>query len=215
MSEIGKANERFVGEKLNPGALEAELRQEVPDAEIRFDTGSLALYATDASNYRQIPIGVVIPKTREAVVKTIEVCRRHQAPVVSRGGGTGLCGQTCNVAVVIDHSKYLNRILEINPKQGYARVEPGCILDHLRDETEKHHLTYGPDPATHNHNTFGGMIGNNSCGIHSVMAGRTADNILELDVITYDGVRMTVGPTSEHPDPGPQCAGQVAGWYHA
>jgi FAD/FMN-containing dehydrogenase/Fe-S oxidoreductase len=188
-------SEDFVKTTLNPGALEADLRFQV-DGEVRFDTTSRALYATDASNYRQIPIGVVIPKTTDAVVKTIEVCRRHGAPIVSRGGGTGLCGQTCNVAVVIDHSKYLNRILEIDPKNRFARVQPGVILDHLRDEAEHFHLTFGPDPATHNHNTFGGMIGNNSCGIHSVMAGRTVDNILELDVVTYDGVRMTVGPTT-------------------
>jgi FAD/FMN-containing dehydrogenase/Fe-S oxidoreductase len=189
-------SEEFVRDVLNPGALEAELKYKV-DAEVRFDSGSRALYATDASNYRQIPIGVVIPRNREAVVKTLEICRRHGAPVVSRGGGTGLCGQTCNVAVVIDHSKYLNRILEIDPEQGFARVEPGVILDHLRDKAELYHLTFGPDPATHNHNTFGGMIGNNSCGVHSVMAGRTVDNIIEMEVITYDGVRMTVGPTSE------------------
>jgi FAD/FMN-containing dehydrogenase/Fe-S oxidoreductase len=189
-------SEEFVRDVLNPGALEAELKYKV-DAEVRFDSGSRALYATDASNYRQIPIGVVIPRNREAVVKTLEICRRHGAPVVSRGGGTGLCGQTCNVAVVIDHSKYLNRILEIDPEQGFARVEPGVILDHLREQAELYHLTFGPDPATHNHNTVGGMIGNNSCGVHSVMAGRTVDNILELEVITYDGVRMTVGPTSE------------------
>ncbi|MBJ6726103.1 FAD-binding and (Fe-S)-binding domain-containing protein [Geomesophilobacter sediminis] len=188
--------EEFVRDKLNPGALEAELKY-MADAEVRFDSASRALYASDASNYRQIPIGVVIPKSREAVLKTLEICHRHGAPVVSRGGGTGLCGQTCNVAVVIDHSKYLNRILEIDPEQRYARVEPGTILDHLRDQTEHFHLTFGPDPATHNHNTFGGMIGNNSCGVHSVMAGRTVDNILELEVVTYDGIRMTVGPTSE------------------
>jgi len=194
MSEnAGIGNERFVREKLNAGALEAELRFEVPDAEVRFDTDSLALYCTDASNYRQVPIGVVIPKTREAVVKTMEVCRRHGAPVVSRGGGTGLCGQTCNVAVVIDHSKYLNKILEINTEGWYARVEPGCILDHLRDETEKDHLTYGPDPATHNHNTFGGMIGNNSCGIHSVMAGRTTDNVHEMEILTYEHDAVWLG----------------------
>jgi len=193
----GARNEAFIREDFNSGALEAALRYEVPDTEIRFDKTSLALYTTDASNYRQVPIGIVIPKTREAVIKAIAVCRRHGAPIVSRGGGTGLCGQTCNVAVVIDHSKYLNRILEIDPYRKVARVEPGCILDHLRDETEKYHLTYGPDPATHDHNTFGGMIGNNSCGIHSVMAGRTADNVHELEIVTYDGVRMKVGPTTE------------------
>ncbi|WP_243689129.1 FAD-binding and (Fe-S)-binding domain-containing protein [Geotalea toluenoxydans] len=176
--------------------MEADLRYQL-EGEVRFDTASRALYATDASNYRQVPIGVVVPKSVAAVVKTMEVCRRHGAPIVSRGGGTGLCGQTCNLAVVIDHSKYLNRILELDQKNRHARVEPGVILDHLRDQAESFHLTFGPDPATHNYNTFGGMIGNNSCGIHSVMAGRTVDNILELDVVTYDGIRMKVGPTSE------------------
>jgi len=189
-------SEEFVRTTLNPGALEADLRYQV-EGEVRFDTASRALYATDASNYRQIPIGVVVPKSVAAVVKTLEICRRHGAPIVSRGGGTGLCGQTCNLAVVIDHSKYLNRILELDQKNRYARVEPGVILDHLRDQAENYHLTFGPDPATHNYNTFGGMIGNNSCGIHSVMAGRTVDNILELDVVTYDGIRMKVGPTNE------------------
>ena len=130
---------------LNPGALEADLKYQV-DGEVRFDAGSRAIYSTDASNYRQIPIGVVVPKTTEAVVKTLEICHRHGAPVVSRGGGTGLCGQTCNVAVVIDHSKYLNRILEIDPDRKFARVQPGVILDHLRDQAEKlpPHLRSGP-----------------------------------------------------------------------
>lgn len=189
-------SEKFVATTLNPGALEADLKVAV-DGEVRFDATSRALYATDGSNYRQIPVGVVLPKTPEAVIKTLEICRRHGAPVVSRGGGTALAGQTCNVAVVIDHSKYLNKILEIDPKRKTARVQPGLILDHLRDRTEEYHLTYGPDPATHNHNSFGGMIGNNSCGIHSVMAGRTADNVHSMDIVTYDGIRMTVGPTSD------------------
>jgi FAD/FMN-containing dehydrogenase/Fe-S oxidoreductase len=189
-------SEEFVRTTLNPGALEADLKFQV-DGEVRFDTTSRALYATDASNYRQVPIGVVIPRSAAAVVKTLEICRRHGAPIVSRGGGTGLCGQTCNLAVVIDHSKYLNRILELDPDNRFARVEPGVILDQLRDQAEHYHLTFGPDPATHNHNTFGGMIGNNSCGVHSIMAGRTVDNILELDVVTYDGLRLTVGPTGE------------------
>ncbi|HJV35460.1 FAD-binding and (Fe-S)-binding domain-containing protein [Geomonas sp.] len=189
-------SEEFVHEKLNPGSLEADLKYSV-EAEVHFDSTYRAVYSTDASNYRKIPIGVVVPKTRDAVVNTLQICHRHGAPVVSRGGGTGLCGQTCNLAVVIDHSKYLNRVLEINPEQGWARVEPGVILDHLRDQAEQYHLTFGPDPATHNHNTLGGMIGNNSCGTHSVMAGKTVDNILEMEVVTYDGVRMTVGPTSE------------------
>lgn len=165
--------------------------------EVRFDGGSRALYATDASNYRQVPIGVVIPKTVEDVERAVAICREHGAPITNRGGGTSLAGQCCNVAVIIDFSKYLNRILELNVEERYAWVEPGCVLDDLRHAAEKHHLTFGPDPSTHNHNTLGGMAGNNSCGVHSVMAGRTADNIEALEILTYDGEKMIVGETSE------------------
>jgi FAD/FMN-containing dehydrogenase/Fe-S oxidoreductase len=176
-------------------ALEQALKREI-QGEVRFGAGDRALYATDASNYRQAPIGVVVPETTADVMKTIELCRRHDAPVVSRGGGTGLAGQTCNTAVVIDFSKRLNRILSLDPEGRFATVEPGCVLDHLRDAAEVHHLTFGPDPATHDHNTLGGMIGNDSCGEHSIMAGRTADNVRALEILTYDGLRMMVGATS-------------------
>jgi len=185
---------------LDSDALAAELTQSI-SGEVRFDAGSRALYSTDGSNYRQVPIGVVIPRTREDVVATMAACRRFGAPVLCRGGGTSLAGQCCNVAVVIDMSKYLRNVLEIDAKGKTARVEPGCVLDHLRQQTEKHHLTFGPDPATHNHNTLGGMIGNDSCGTHSVMCGpkhaRTADNIHELEILTYDGLQMRVGPATE------------------
>ncbi|MBS1191718.1 MAG: FAD-binding oxidoreductase [Rhodocyclaceae bacterium] len=176
--------------------LERELRMAV-GGEVRFDAGSRALYATDASNYRQVPIGVVIPRTMEDVVRTVDVCRRYGAPLLSRGGGTSLCGQCCNAAVVLDFSKYLNRILEIDPAGRFARVEPGVVLDDLRQAAQAHGLTFAPDPATHSHNTLGGMIGNNSCGPHSVMGGETVHNVIELKILTYDGHRLTVGPTDE------------------
>jgi FAD/FMN-containing dehydrogenase/Fe-S oxidoreductase len=179
---------------LETAALIDELNRSI-EGEVRFDNGSRALYATDASNYRQVPIGVVIPKSVDDVIATVAACRRHGAPIVSRGGGTSLAGQCCNVAVVIDMSKYLTRILELNPDNKTARVEPGCVLDDLRDAAEKHHLTFAPDPSTHSHNTLGGMIGNNSCGVHSVMGGKTVDNVIELDVLLYDGTRMKVGKT--------------------
>jgi FAD/FMN-containing dehydrogenase/Fe-S oxidoreductase len=182
---------------LTPRAqLEDELRRRV-SGEVRFDDGSRALYSTDSSNYRQIPIGVVVPRTIQDVVEAVAVCREFGAPIVARGGGTSLAGQTCNAAVVIDCSKYLRRVVEMDPTARTARVEPGCVLDSLRDAAEKHHLTFGPDPATHDHNTLGGMIGNNSCGTHSVMAGKTIDNVEELEILTYDGLRLTVGQTSE------------------
>ncbi len=166
------------------------------EGEVRFDDMSRALYSTDASNYRQPPIGVVIPKSIEDVVATIECCREYGAPFLSRGGGTSLCGQSCNAAVMADFSKYLNRILDIDPQRKLARVQPGCVLDILRNAAEEHQLTFGPDPSTHDHNTLGGMMGNNSCGVHSVYAGRTADNVEELEIITYRGLRMKVGRTS-------------------
>ena len=161
------------------------------DGEVRFDVGSRALYATDGSNYRQVPIGVVVPRSVDAAVAAVAACRRHGVPVLSRGGGTSLAGQCCNVAVVIDFSKYVNRIIDLDPMRKIAHVEPGCVLDTLRDAAERHALTFAPDPSTHSHNTLGGMIGNNSCGVHSVMGGKTVDNVLELDVLTYEGLRFT------------------------
>jgi len=175
-------------------ALETELRKRI-EGEVRFDNGSRALYATDASNYRQVPIGVVVPRTIEDVLTAVEQSRRFGAPLLARGGGTSLAGQCCNVAVVLDFTKYLNKLIDLDPQAKTARVQPGIVLDWLRKEAERHHLTFGPDPSTHNHNTLGGMIGNNSCGTHSVMAGKTEENVIELDVLTYDGLRMRVGPT--------------------
>jgi FAD/FMN-containing dehydrogenase/Fe-S oxidoreductase len=176
--------------------LASALRERI-EGEVRFDDGSRALYATDSSNYRQVPIGVVVPRHAEDVVRTVEVCRRLGAPILARGGGTSLAGQCCNVAVVMDFSKAMHHLLELDPIRRLARVQPGIVLDDLRDAAERHHLTFGPDPATHNHCTLGGMIGNNSCGVHSVMAGRTSDNVESLEVLTYDGLRMRVGATTE------------------
>src|SRR5207237_907839 len=176
--------------------LASELRRAIK-GEVRFDDGTRALYATDASNDRQVPIGVALPRTIVDVITTVRLAREFGAPILSRGGGTSLAGQCCNVAVVMDFSKYLNEIVELDADAKYARVQPGIILDDLRDAAEHHKLTFGPDPATHTHCTIGGMIGNNSCGVHALMAGKTVDNIEELDILTYDGVRMTVGETSE------------------
>src|SRR5215813_7124881 len=177
-------------------ALAADLRAAI-SGEVRFDDGYRALYAVDGSNYRQTPIGVVMPRTIEDVIQTVALACKHGAPVLPRGGGTSLAGQSCNVAVIIDFSKYLNQIIEVNPQEKYAWVEPGVVLDHLRKRANQFDLTFGPDPSTHEYCNLGGMIGNNSCGVHSMMAGRTVDNVLELDILTYDGHRMRVGPASE------------------
>ena len=155
------------------------------------------MYASDASNYRMVPLGVVLPHDNEDVIATVSACREYGAPIFGRGGGTSIPGQTVNNGVLIDFSKFMNRLIELNPAQKYARVQPGLVLDNLRNEAEHSHLTFGPDPATHDRCTLGGMIGNNSCGIHSLTAGETSDNIEELDILLYDGTRLTVGATSD------------------
>jgi len=176
----------------DPLGLAEALRKNVR-GDVRFDNQSRALYATDGSNYRQVPIGVVLPRDADDVIAAISLCREFNAPLLCRGGGTSLAGQCCNVAVVLDFSKYMANILEIDPTRWIARVQPGVVLDSLRNAAEKYHLTFGPDPATHDRCTIGGMIGNNSCGVHSVMAGKTDDNIEELEVVTYDGTRLRLG----------------------
>src|SRR6266850_1140917 len=176
--------------------LEKELKRAVR-GEVRFDRGSRALYATDGSNYRQIPIGLVIPRDAEDVVAAVAACRKYGAPVLPRGAGTSLAGQCCNVAVVLDFTKYMNQVIEIDPRQMFARVQPGIVLDALQSQVLKHQLMFAPDPSTHNRCTIGGMIGNNSCGTHSLLGGKTVDNVLELRILLYDGSQMTVGATSE------------------
>ena len=165
--------------------------------EVRFDRGARAAYASDASNYRQVPVGVVLPRTTEDVVAAVAACRAPGAAILPRGAGTSMCGQSVNAAVVIDCSKYLDRVLAIDAAGKTARVEPGAVCDALREAAEIHGLTFAPDPATHSRCTVGGMIGNNSCGPHSVMAGKTVENIERLEVLTYDGARFWCGPTDD------------------
>ena len=166
-------------------------------AEVRFDSGSRAAYASEASNYRQVPIGIVVPRSIDDVVETMRACREADVPVLTRGAGTSMCGQSVNAAVIIDASKYLTTIEEIDVEDRVAVVQPGVICDQLKDAAAQKGLTFGPDPATHSRCTLGGMIGNNSCGAHSVMAGKTAENIESLEVLTYDGAQFWVGPTDE------------------
>jgi FAD/FMN-containing dehydrogenase/Fe-S oxidoreductase len=176
--------------------LESKLHATVR-GEVRFDPASRALYAADASNYRATPIGVVLPHDAADVEATIAACRETGAAVLPRGAGTSLSGQCCNVAVVLDFSKYMRRLVSLDPRKKIAIVEPGIVLDRVREAAEVHHLTFPPDPATHSRCTIGGMIGNNSCGTHSVMGGLTANNIRSLDILLYDGTRMTVGATTD------------------
>ncbi len=175
--------------EIDARALASELALQLR-GEVRFSPGSRALYAHDSSVYRQLPLGVVVPRDAADVIAAVEICRRHGAPLSARGCGTGLAGQTVNEVVMLDFSKYMNSIVELDPARHFARVQPGVVLDWLRDAAERHGLTFGPDPATHSRCTLGGMIGNNSCGTHSIMAGVTADNIESLDVVLSDGTRL-------------------------
>jgi FAD/FMN-containing dehydrogenase/Fe-S oxidoreductase len=178
-------------------AIAAHLRQKIT-GEVRFDSTTRALYSTDASNYRQVPVGVVIPKTQQDVLDTIAICRQFSVPVLSRAGGTSLAGQCCNTAVVIDWSKYLNRLLELNVSDRFARVQPGTICDELVNAARPYDLTYAPDPATHDHCCFGGMLGNNSCGAQAQMNGPAVNNLESMEVLLYDGTRMQVGWLTEN-----------------
>jgi FAD/FMN-containing dehydrogenase/Fe-S oxidoreductase len=160
---------------------------------VRFDPAHRAMYSADASNYRRVPIGVVTPVDVDDVEAAVSVCSAHDVPVLPRGAGTSIAGQAVNAAVVLDFASHLNRIESIDPEARTARVQPGVVLDKLRDAARPHGLTFGPDPSTHNRCTLGGMIGNNACGSHSVAWGKTVDNVHALDVLTYRGQRLELG----------------------
>ena len=192
MNQAPLEHERFAGHR----ELEARLKA-VLSGDVRFDLGSRALYAADSSNYRQLPVGVVMPRHAADVEAALAACRETGAAVLARGAGTSLAGQCANVAVVFDYSRYMNRLISIDAEVKLATVEPGIVLDTLRNAAEQFHLTYGPDPATHSRCTLGGMIGNNSCGAHGLLAGKVVDNVESLDLVLYDGTRMTVGKTSQ------------------
>ncbi len=183
-------------------SLERELRSAV-EGEVRFDKASLAMYANDASNFRQVPIGVVVPRTLEDVVAVHRVASRHGAPLLNRGGGTSLSGETVNYAVVIDHSKYLTEIGELDVDERLVTCQPGVINEQLNEHTGRQGLVFGPDPSSHSRCVIGGNVGNNSCGIHSVQSQlygpgpRTSDNTEALEVVTYDGERFWVGVDEE------------------
>ena len=164
---------------------------------VRFDAGDRALFSADASNYRHVPIGVVQPYDVDDVLATLDVCHRRGVPILPRGAGTSISGQAVNTAVILDFSRHLDAVVEIDPDRRRARVQPGVVLDDLRAAARPYGLTFGPDPSTHSRCTLGGMIGNNACGAHSVAWGKTVDNVASLDVVLADGTRLTVGPTPD------------------
>ena len=174
--------------------LEQDLRRMVR-GEVHFEDGYRAMYSTDAANYRQIPIAVVLPKDADDAQKAMTVCHKYGAPVTPRGGGTSLTGASCNAAVIFDYSKFMNRIIEIDPSKKIAIVEPGVVLDDVRHAANKYQLTVGPAPSTHNRCNIGGMFGNNSCGMPAQFSGRLEENVFEAEVLLHDGTRMRVGST--------------------
>ncbi len=176
--------------------LHQKLQNEVA-GEIDFSAAGIALYTSDASNYRQVPLGVVFPRSADDIKTVIRLCKSHNVPVLMRGAGTSQNGQTVNEAVILDCSRFMNQVLSIDIESRTADIQPGIVCDSLKAAAEIHGLTFGPDPATHSRCTLGGMIGNNSCGPHSMLAGKTVENVLELEVLTTCGDSFTVGPTSE------------------
>jgi FAD/FMN-containing dehydrogenase/Fe-S oxidoreductase len=178
-----------------------QLHQELHDSldgECDFTSAGVALYTSDASNYRQIPLGVVFPKHSDDIRLTTRLCKEKGLPVLMRGGGTSQNGQCVNTAVILDCSRHMNRVLHIDTDSREALIEPGIVCDALKAAAEQHGLTFGPDPATHSRCTLGGMIGNNSCGPHSMLAGKTVENVIALEVLTADGDQFWVGPTTDN-----------------
>ncbi|MET9165734.1 FAD-binding and (Fe-S)-binding domain-containing protein [Streptomyces cellulosae] len=173
--------------------LAAALRATVR-GEVDLGVTARALTTMDASNYRRIPLGVVAPRDADDVAATLAVCRERGVPVVPRGGGTSIAGQATGTGIVLDFTRHMNRLLSLDPDAGTAVVQPGLVLDRLQEAAAPHGLRFGPDPSTHGRCTLGGMIGNNSCGSHSVAWGTTADNVRTLSVITARGERLRPGP---------------------
>ncbi len=198
MTDLGEERHGAAGADAaaDVGALRAELSAELSAAvrgKVDFGTTARALHTMDASNYRRVPLGVVAPRDADDVAAALSVCRAHGVPVVARGGGTSIAGQATGTGVVLDFTRHMNRVLSLDPEARTAVVQPGLVLDRLQEAAAPHGLRFGPDPSTHSRCTLGGMIGNNSCGSHSVAWGTTADSVRELSVLTARGDTLTLG----------------------
>ena len=167
-------------------SLVQELKSRVA-GEVRFDKMTRLLYSTDASIYQMEPIGVVIPRSAEDVIAVVETANRYGVPLLPRGGGTSLAGQTVGHALIMDFSKYMRGVVEVNPEEGWVRTQPGIILDELNHYLEPCGMLFAPDPSTSNRGNVGGALGNNSCGAHSIVWGKTVDNVVDLDVVLSTG----------------------------
>ena len=183
-------------QRIDMNSLLQQLLSEQIEGEVRFDLYSKALYSTDASLYQIEPIGVVIPLHKTDILRTIQICYDQNVPVLPRGGGTSLAGQTVGKAIVIDTSKYMNKIIEVNVEENWAKVQPGIVLDELNHHLKPHGLMYAPDVATSSRANVGGTIGNNSAGSHSVIYGKTIDHVMSLDLILSNGEEIVAEPIS-------------------
>ena len=196
-----------------PGELAAALRQ-AGVREIDTATRRRAEYSSDASNYRVVPAVVAFPRHADEIVAALDVCRKLGVPLVPRGGGTSIAGNALSTGLVLDLSRHLNRVVEIDPQARTAVAEPGTVLDSITATAAPYGLRFGPDPSTHSRATIGGAIGNNACGSRALRYGRTADNVLALDVITGAGTRMVArrygrdGAAGPGPDPGAEADAQ-------
>ncbi|WP_129668010.1 FAD-binding and (Fe-S)-binding domain-containing protein [Phytoactinopolyspora endophytica] len=179
----------------HPGELIADLARET-SGDVEYGRSAQATYSMDASNYRHVPVAVVFPRSADDVAAVLGLGGEHGVPVTTRGAGTSIGGQALGSGIILDVSRYLDQVLEIDPDRRVARVQPGVVLDTLRTAAARHGLTFGPDPSTHSRCTIGGMIGNDACGSHSVAWGRTADNVVGLELLTAGGDRMSAGPVS-------------------
>ncbi|MCH5377306.1 MAG: FAD-dependent oxidoreductase, partial [Planctomycetes bacterium] len=177
-------------------ALETDLRNAIR-GEVCFDIASRGMHATDASHYQMMPACVVVPRDEADCIAAVEIAGRHGAPMTPRGGGTSLSGQTFGTGVVVDISKYMDQVLEVNVEQRWARVQPGVVRDRLNAQLAPYRLHLAPDPATANRATVGGMIGNNASGTRSIVYGKTIDHVLSCKVVLADGTVMELGPLDE------------------
>ena len=178
---VPQANAKLV----DVDALQSELKRQI-EGEVRFDQISRALYSSDASVYQIQPLGVVVPKNRQDIIRIVEICGRFRCPITMRGGGTSQAGQAIGEGILVDTSKYYNRVLEVNAEERWVRVEPGIVLDELNAQLAPLGLRFAPDISTASRATIGGMMANNSCGARSVLFGKTLDHVLEQIVVLSD-----------------------------
>ncbi|NBC07446.1 MAG: FAD-binding protein, partial [Bacteroidetes bacterium] len=168
------------------------------EGELHYDRLMRHLYATDASVYRELPLAVALPKHATDVQHIVQFANEHGLPLIPRAAGTSLAGQCVGEGIVVDVSKYMNQILEVNAEEGWVRVQPGVIRDELNHHLRQYGLFFGPNTSTANRSMIGGMVGNNSCGTTSIVYGATRDHVLALDTVLSDGSKATFGPVDNH-----------------